>query len=159
MTERPNGDQSRSRKFFTLFVSFSMKWLMIVFPAALIVTFLIPLFVPNALSALPEWLGPMIVAMVPLALGLISSWWLWRRGGAVSTVTGSRGDGPTWLFSAVANRWFYLIVLPVVILAMVILGKFGVVVQSRLVFVITLGAVLLLLGLRLADGVRRLRQP
>lgn len=159
MTERPDGAQNGSRRFFTLFVSLSMKWVMIVFPAALIVTFLMPLFVPNALSVLPEWLGPVIVAVVPFALGLISAWRLWRRGGAVSAVTGSRADGPTWLSSAVVNRWFYLIVLPVVILAMVILGKFGVVVQSRLVFVIALGAVLLLLGLRLADGVRRLRQP
>lgn len=41
-------------------------------PAALIVIFLVPLFVPNALSALPEWGGPAIVAVAPFMLGLIS---------------------------------------------------------------------------------------
>jgi hypothetical protein len=63
------------------------------------------------------------------------------------------------LFSALASRWLYLIVLPVFIVVVVLLGAIGVVVPSRLIFVIGLGVVLLLLGLRLADGLRRLRQP
>jgi len=130
----------------------SMKWVMIVFPAALIVMFLIPIFVPNALSATPGWVGPVIAGVASFGLGLISASWLWRRGGTVSAVTEPRSDGPTWLFSAVISRWSYLIVLPVFILAVVLLGRFGVVVPSRLIFAIGLGVLLLLLGLRFADG-------
>ena len=62
-----------------------------------------------------------------------------------------------WFSSAVVTRWVYLIVLPVFILAIVLLDRFGVVVPSRLVFAFGIGAVLLLLGLRLADGIRRFR--
>jgi hypothetical protein len=74
-------------------------------------------------------------------------------------VTEPRGDGPTWLISAVITRWLCLIVLPVVILAVVLLGRFGVVLPSRLILAIGLGVVPLVLGMRLADGVRRLRRP
>jgi len=66
-----------------------------------------------------------------------------------------------WLFSAVLNRLLYLIVLPVLILVIVLLGRFVpgalAMISSQLIFTIGIGVVLLLLGLRLAEGIRRLR--
>jgi hypothetical protein len=144
-------------RFFQLFLVLSMKWLMIVFPVGVIAIMGMPIFAPNALSTVPEWVMPVIGMAAPFALGLISASWLWRRGATVSAVTEPRSDGPTWLSSAMLNRWLYLIALPVFIFAIVLLGRFGVVVPSRLIPAIGIGVVLLLLGLKLVDGIRRFR--
>jgi hypothetical protein len=159
MIERLNGDRARPRKFFTLFIVLSMKWVVVAFPATLIVGLLLATFAPSALSAGPPWAMPVIVGTIPFALGLVSACWVWRRGGALSGATEPQIDRPIWLFSAVTNRWLFLIVMPLFIIVVMVLGRFGVAIPSRVVFMIGLGVVLLLLGLRLADGVRRLRQP
>ena len=125
MTGRPNDDLMRPRSFFTLFVVSSMKWLMVAFPAAIIVIIVLPIFAPKALSATPQWTMPVIAMVAPFALGLISAGWLWRRGGTVNAVEGPRIGSPNWLFSAVLNRWLYLIVLPAFILVIALLGKFA----------------------------------
>ncbi|HLY00993.1 MAG TPA: hypothetical protein VKR56_00700 [Candidatus Cybelea sp.] len=160
MTEQPNDDRMRPPTFFTLFMVLSMKWVMIVFPAAIIVIIVMPIFLPNTLSAAPQWVMPVIAGVAPFALGLISATWPWRRG-TVSAVAGPRIGGPMWLFSAVLNRLLYLIVLPVLILVIVLLGRFVpgalAMISSQLIFTIGIGVVLLLLGLRLAEGIRRLR--
>jgi hypothetical protein len=161
MTGRQNGDQMRPRTFSMLVLVLSMKWIMVVFPISLIGMLLMPIFAPNALSTVPEWVFPTVVMVAPLALALISASWLWRRGGTVSGVVGPRIGGPFWLFSAVLNRWLYLIVLPVLILVVVLLVKLapGVLatISPRVIPTIGIGVVLLLLGLKLAEGIRRWR--
>jgi hypothetical protein len=159
MTERQNGDQMQPRTFSTLVLVLSMKWVMIVFPIALIGMLLMP-FVPNALSTVPEWVFPTVLLVAPLALALISACWQWRRGSTVSAVIKPRIGGPMWLFSALLNRWLYLIVLPVFILVIVLLGKFApdvlATISPRPIFAIGIGVIVLLLGLRLAEGIRGL---
>lgn len=127
---------------------------MVLFPATLIAIVLMPMFGSNALSTAPAWEVVTIATATPLALGLVSAFWQRRRGGTVNTAIEPGMDRPLWLFSAAVNRWLYLVALPVFIVVVVLLGMLGVVIPSRLIFAIGLGVVLLLLGVRLAEGIR-----
>lgn len=138
-----------------------MKWVMIVFPVAIFTGISLQMIAPNTLSATPEWVLPVVAGAAPFVLGLISAIWVrWRRG-TVSVAAGPRIGGTMWLFPAVLTRWLYLIILPAFIVVFVLLGKFapGVLtaIPTRLFNVVILAAVVLLIGLRFADGVRRLR--
>ena len=161
MSERPNDDQTRPRKFFALFVVSSMKWFMIAFPAGFMVMLLMLTFWPNAASTVPWWVVPAVVMAAPLGLGLLSASRQWRRDGTAGAVTELRIGGPMWLFSAVLSRWLYLIALPVFIIAIVLLGTFAprvlTAIPIRLIPAIGIGVVVLLLGLKLAEGIRQLR--
>lgn len=151
----------RPRSFFALFMVLSMKWVMVVFPAAIFVIIFMPMIAPNALSAAPQWVMPVVAMVAPLVLGLISASWVWWRGGTVSAVVGPPSGGTIWLSSVVFTRWLYLIVLPVSIVVIMLLGKFapGVLtaIPLRIIPVIAIGAAVLFLALRSADVIRRWR--
>lgn len=138
-----------------MFMVSSMKWVMVVFPAAIFAIIFVPMIAPNALSAAPQWVIPVVAMVAPLALGLISASWLWWRGGTVSAVVGPPSGGKMWLSSLVLTRWLYLIILPVFIIVIVLLVKFAPGVLStiplRVIPAFALGVAVLLLALRSAD--------